>query len=89
MIKNFHFKMLLGIVVYAFVQCFVYLVSGLQSIAGSIYTPIAGLFSAIGFLAVITAGAIFSINRRLDQAGIPQDPKHPTSSSKVEKQVLP
>ncbi len=85
MIKNFHSKILLGIAVYAFVQCFVYLSSGLQSKADSIFTPIAGLFSAVGFFAAITAGAILSINRRLDQAGIPQDPKHPTSSSESVK----
>ena len=82
MIKNIHYKILLGISIYAFIQCFVYLLSGLESKTASIFTPIAGLFSAVGFFAAITAAAVASINRRLDHAGIPQDPKQTTSFSK-------
>ena len=85
MIKNFHSKILLGVAIYAFVQCFVFLSSGLQSKTDSISIPIAGRFSAVGFFAAITAGAISSINRRLDHAGIPQDPKHLTSTSETGK----
>jgi hypothetical protein len=79
MIKNFHFKMLIGIAIFAFVMSFIYL-SGLRNTTDRVGTPIGGLFSAVGLFAGITAGAIRSINRRLDQAGVAEDPQHPTSN---------
>ena len=85
MIKNFHFKMLIGISIFAFVMSFIYLSSGIQNITGRVGVPIGGLFSAFGLFAGITAGTIRSINRRLDQAGIADDPKHPTSQLNVGK----
>lgn len=79
MIKNFHFKMLIGISIFAFVMSFIYLSSGLRNSTDRVGTPIGGLFSAVGLFAGITASAIRSISRRLDQAGIADDPQHPTS----------
>ncbi|MCE9518951.1 MAG: hypothetical protein K8R87_05230 [Verrucomicrobia bacterium] len=83
MIKNFHFKMLIGFSIYAFVMSFIYLSSGLHNSTDRVGTPIGGLFSALGFFAAITACAIRSINRRLDRAGIADDPEHPTSAGKA------
>lgn len=79
MIKNFHYKMLIGISIFAFVMSFIFLSSGLRNSTDRVGTPIGGLFSAFGLFAGITAGAVRSINRRLDQAGIADDPAHPTS----------
>jgi hypothetical protein len=79
MIKNFHFKMLIGISIFAFVIGFVYLASGLRNHSDRVGTPIGGLFCAFGLFAAITAGAIRSIHRRLDQAGIAEDPQYPSS----------
>lgn len=73
MIKNFHFKMLIGITVFAFLMGFIYLLPALESDAARVGLPIGGLFSVVGFFASITAGAIRSINRRLDRAGIAED----------------
>jgi hypothetical protein len=78
MTKNFHFKMLMGIAIFCFVMSFIYLSSGLRNSTDRIGTPIGGLFSAFGLFSAITAGAIRSINRRLDQAGIAEDIQHPT-----------
>ena len=74
MIRNFHFKMLIGISVFAFVMSFVYLLPALGNDAARVSVPIGGLFSAVGFFASITAGAVRSINRRLDRAGIAEVP---------------
>ena len=79
MIKNFHFKMLIGIAIFCFVMSFIYLSSGLRNSTDRVSTPIGGLFSAFGLFSAITAGAIRSINRRLDHAGIAEDTQHPTS----------
>jgi hypothetical protein len=85
MIRNFHFKILIGIALFAFVMSFIYLSSGLRNNSDRIGTPIGGLFSAVGLFAAITAGAIRSINRRLDQAGVAEDPEHPTSKAHLTK----
>jgi hypothetical protein len=45
-----------------------------------------GLLAFVGLFASITAGAIRSINRRLDQAGITEDIQYPTSKVRVTKQ---
>ena len=78
--------MLIGIAIFAFVMSFIYLSSGLRNNTDRIGTPIGGLFSAVGLFAAITAGAIRSISRRLDQAGIAEDPQHPTSNVSYAKQ---
>ena len=80
MIKNFHFKMLIGFAIFSFVMGFIYLSSGLRYDTDRVGTPIGGLFSALGFFAALTASAIRSIGRRLDRAGIAEDPQHPTSN---------
>lgn len=79
MIKNFHFKMLIGITIFYFVIGFIFLSSGRGNNNERYGTPIGGLFSAFGVFSAITASAIRSINRRLDQAGIAEDPQYPTS----------
>ena len=86
MIRNFHFKMLIGIALFAFVMSFIYLSSGLRNNSDRVGAPIGGLFSAVGLFAAITAGAIRSINRRLDQADIAEDPEHPTTKERLTKQ---
>jgi hypothetical protein len=80
MIRNFHFKMLIGIAIFAFALGFIFLFSGVASTAQRAVGPIGGLFTAVGLLAAITAGAIRSINRRLDAARIAEDPQYPTSN---------
>ena len=80
--------MLIGIAIFAFVMSFIYLSSGLRNNTDRVGTPIGGLFSAVGLFAGITAGAIRSINRRLDQSGVAEDPQHPTSNvSAVKKKA--
>jgi hypothetical protein len=79
MIKNLYFKMLISISTFAFVMSFIFLFSAVRNDADRIGVPIAGRFSAFGLFAGITAGALRSINRRLDQAGIGADPMYPTS----------
>lgn len=74
MIRNFHFKMLIGLSVFAFVMSFIYLSSATGRSVAHVGVPIGGLYSALGFFAGITAGAVRSINRRLDRAGIAEVP---------------
>jgi hypothetical protein len=81
MINNYYVKMLIGFSIFSFVMGFIHLSSGLSDNSDRVGTPIGGLFSAVGFFAAITAGAIRSINLRLDQAGIPADPQFPTSNN--------
>ena len=82
MIKNFHSKMLFGFAIFAFVMSAIFLSSALRFPgAGHVATPVGMLFTALAFVASITAGAIRSINRRLDQAGIKEDSQFPTSCS--------
>ena len=85
MIKNFHFKTLIGFAIFAFIMSFIYLSSGLKNSSDRVGTPIGSLFSALGFFSSITAGAILSINRRLDKAGIAEDSQYPTSGSHANK----
>jgi hypothetical protein len=83
MIKNFHFKMLIGVSILSFVMSFIYVSAALQSSADRIGAPFGGLLSILGLFAAITAGAVRSISRRLDRAGIADDPPHPTTDGKV------
>jgi hypothetical protein len=85
MTKNFHFKMLIGFSIFAFIMSFIYLSSGLKNSSDRIGTPIGGLFTALGAFSGITAGAIRSINRRLDKSGLEEDPQYPTSGSQTHK----
>ena len=72
--------MLLGASIFAFLMSAIFLSSALLLGLGQVATPVGMLFSALGFTAAATAGAIRSISRRLDQAGIEADPNYPTSS---------
>ena len=86
MIKNFHFKMLSGISIFFFVISFIFLFSALKNNFAGGGSSLGGLLAFIGLFASITAGAIRSINRRLDQAGIAEDPQYPTTKVCVTKQ---
>lgn len=84
MIKNFHFKMLIGLALYSFVMSAIFIAAGFRSNSHELSIPIGGVFSAIGLFAIITAGAIKSISYRLDKASIAEDPKFPTSGGNAE-----
>ena len=77
MVKNFHFKMLMGISISCFVIGFFYLLSGLQSNTDRVGAPMGGFFCMFGLFAAITADALRAIHRRLDGAGIMDDPQQP------------
>ncbi|MEO5714627.1 MAG: hypothetical protein ABIT37_14165 [Luteolibacter sp.] len=77
--KNFHFRMLIGLAATAMVLSFIYSFSALHNSSDRIGAPISGVFSMLAFGAAITAQAIRSINRRLDQAGLPEENQAGTS----------
>lgn len=86
MIKNFHFKMLIGLSISAFVIGFILLPIGSRAETDRIGGPVGGLFCMVGLFAGLTAGAIRSINRRLGRAGIADDPQYPTSDGRATNQ---
>jgi hypothetical protein len=64
---------------------FIYLFSGLRNNSDRVSTPIGGLFSAFGLFSAMTAGAIRSMNRRLDQVGVADGSEHKTSKAHLTK----
>lgn len=75
MIKNFHFKILIALSVQAFVLSFMFLSSARDSSTNQIGVPLGLVFTMIAGVAASTALAIRSINRRLDAAGVAEDPE--------------
>jgi hypothetical protein len=86
MIKNFHFKMLIGLSISAFMIGFIYMPTGSKAKTDRIRGTVGGLFCMVGLFAGLTATSIRSINRRLDKAGIADDPQYPTSNGRASNQ---